>query len=274
MPTGRWHPRSLLRQTGVPKRGVRSTRRPHRPERGPDARARPSSHDRPHVLHGAPDDAGSTASHMEPQDPAPNRRVLLRPPGSCQGLHAEPVLAVGRDVIQSEYLRESATRVMALTDDQARALATLGKRLASKKAWWGDDAELEEESERTVIRVEPYGVGRWSVRVNDAIGVIALGDLQLIVHPKIPTAHVLYLFARSGEFPRLEELDKGAASAAPDLWSLVASWFTTAMEHLLRQGLVRDYLELIDELPAIRGRLEPIPTASLYYAGRLAVACE
>jgi 5-methylcytosine-specific restriction enzyme subunit McrC len=46
------------------------------------------------------------------------------------------------------------------------------------------------------------------------------------------------------------------------------------MERLLRQELMRDYDELADQLPAIRGRLELLPTASLYYAGRLAVACE
>jgi len=176
----------------------------------------------------------------------------------------------------SEHLYESTPRVLALTDRQARALAAVGKQLASKKAWWGD-TELpdgDSKSAASAIRVEPYGAGQWSVRVNDAIGVIVLDDLQLVVEPKIPLPHLLYLFAKSGQFPRLDEEGRGAIASSLDLWTLVASWFMTGVERLLRQELMRDYQNLFDELSAVRGRLEPVPTASLYYSGRLAVACE
>lgn len=179
-------------------------------------------------------------------------------------------------MIRVESLQESQPGVLALTDRQARALAAAGKRLVSRKTWWGDSGlpDGESEASATVIRVEPYGAGQWSVRVNDAIGVIALDDLELIVSPKIPLSHLLHLFAKSGQFPRLEEENQGLLDGSPDLWSLVAAWFITSAERLLRQELMRDYEDMFDELATVRGRLEPAPTASLYYSGRLAVACE
>ena len=54
-----------------------------------------------------------------------------------------------------------------------------------------------------MIDCTPSGTD-WNVRVRDAVGLVALPDLQLVVHPKIPTEHLIYLFARAGALPRLE----------------------------------------------------------------------
>jgi 5-methylcytosine-specific restriction endonuclease McrBC regulatory subunit McrC len=94
----------------------------------------------------------------------------------------------------------------------------------------------------------------------------------LVVEPKIPTSHLLYLFGRSGAFPRLDE-QAGAIAADDSLWELVATWFVAAFEKLLRRDLVRDYEEATDDLRAARGRIEPGRTADHYYAGRLEFAC-
>jgi 5-methylcytosine-specific restriction enzyme subunit McrC len=103
--------------------------------------------------------------------------------------------------------------------------------------------------------------------------VIGLPGLNLTVHPKVPLDHFLYLLLASEGFPRF---DKDAALAHPEasFWELVASWFVDAAERLLRLGLVKDYRESADVLPIARGRIRPIATARLYYAGRIAVDCE
>ncbi|MGI8534070.1 MAG: 5-methylcytosine restriction system specificity protein McrC, partial [Candidatus Limnocylindrales bacterium] len=173
--------------------------------------------------------------------------------------------------MRTETLVESQDTVLALEPGEAEALRSLGLRLASKKAWWGDDGDGIDKA-TSVIRVRPVGDGHWSVRVSDAVGLVSIGSLQLLVGPKIPTPHMLYLFARSGAFPRLDE-QAGEVSAADSLWELVATWFVRAFERLLRRDLVRDYEEMTDDLRAARGRIEPGPTTTLFYGGRPELAC-
>ena len=174
--------------------------------------------------------------------------------------------------MRTEHLRESAEKVLELTEHQATALAAAGRRLASRKAWWGADDD-EPTADRTVVWVQPRRPGHWAVRVSDAVGVLSVGDLQLVVEPKIPMSHLLYLFEKSGGLPRLDE-QQASIETAGSLWRLVAAWCVRELERLLRRDLMCDYLDEFDELPAARGRMEVIATSRLYYAGRPVVACE
>ena len=100
------------------------------------------------------------------------------------------------------YLSESKGEILELSEEQARALAKVGKRLASTQRWWGDDEE--EEVDRTVIRCTPES-GAWRVRVGDAIGAVSVAGAQIVVQPKIPLEHLLYLFEKSEAVPRMDE---------------------------------------------------------------------
>lgn len=101
----------------------------------------------------------------------------------------------------------------------------------------------------------------------------SLGDLQLLVEPKIPREHLLYLFSKSGAVPRLAE-DKGWINAGQDLWELIATWYFRATEYVLRRDLVRDYLLRSDELAVVRGSVDGVATARDYYRGKVALHCE
>jgi 5-methylcytosine-specific restriction enzyme subunit McrC len=160
-----------------------------------------------------------------------------------------------------------------MTLEEATALQALGRKLASKKEWWGGEGGDEEERETTVVRVTPRGSDHWEVRVSDAVGVVSVGSVQLVVQPKIPLSHLLYLFWKSGEFPRLEE-QASALRSDSSLWELVATWLVAEMERVIRRDLIRDYVEDADDLPAARGRIEPTRTAHLFYTGELKIACE
>jgi len=178
-------------------------------------------------------------------------------------------------VIRTETVVESTRTLVELDSVEAGLLRSVGRRLASKKGWWGQDDE-EADVERTVISVEGVeGVeaGSWSVRVSDAVGVIRVGDTQLVVEPKIPTNHLLYLLGLSGEFPRLDEQLAATATSA-SLWALVATWFVAATERLLRRDLLRDYQDERDELLAARGRIDPQATGYGFYAGRMGLVCD
>jgi 5-methylcytosine-specific restriction enzyme subunit McrC len=111
------------------------------------------------------------------------------------------------------------------------------------------------------------------VRVTDAVGVIAIPGLQITVKPKIPMGHLLHMFGQVDVLPRLDK-EGTEIEQSEHLFVLVAGWFLTAAEQLLRLGLIRDYELERQELPSVRGRLEPLNTALLYYSGRLAFDCE
>ena len=157
---------------------------------------------------------------------------------------------------------------------EAVHLDALGKRLASNTTWWGAIDEFEGETvERSVIRVRRTPAGKWMVRVSDAIGVIAIPGLQITLKPKIPLDHLLLMFAKTDVWPRLDE-QRTEIEQSSDLFGLIARWFLSTAEQLLRLGLIRDYELERQEHPAVRGRIEPLKTATLYYSGRLAFDCE
>jgi hypothetical protein len=109
--------------------------------------------------------------------------------------------------------------------------------------------------------------------VQDAVGVVSVGDLQIVVKPKIPTPHLLYLFSKALQVPRLED-KPGAVEAAAALWELVARWFIRSMLTVIRRDLSRDYHPSADALQTVRGRVDSIKTARSYYAGRVELHCE
>jgi 5-methylcytosine-specific restriction enzyme subunit McrC len=173
--------------------------------------------------------------------------------------------------VRTFTLRESQAAILPLTPAEATALQEVGRRLVGVAKPWGSE---EVDSTRTVVRCEPVVEGQWRVVIDNAVGLISLGpDTQLVANPKIPTSHLLYLFAASGRFPRLDE-QSGMLSKASSLWELVAEWFVSEAERTLRRDLRRDYESFHDELSELRGTLNPLLSASRYYAGRITFVCD
>lgn len=160
-----------------------------------------------------------------------------------------------------ERLVESRSAVLELSLEEASGLTAVGRRLASQ------------EQQRSVIECEPYGHGRWSVRVPNAVGVVRVGALHVVVEPKIPLPHLLHLFERSGAFPRVDE-NLADLSTAESLWPLVAAWYLAVLERLLRSGLSSGYQLTSEELPASRGRIMVGATSRAFYKGRVTMECE
>ena len=171
-------------------------------------------------------------------------------------------------------ITESRVSRLSLRPAQAEALRAAGRRLASKHTWWGHvPSETEELRERTVIEVEREGeASLYRVRVSDAVGIIVLEGLQILVRPKIPKEHLLYLFSRSRTLPRLDAA-RGLLAEGVELWELVAEWFLREAERVLRRGLLRDYRETSEDTPALRGRINELSAGRHYYGGVLAAEC-
>jgi 5-methylcytosine-specific restriction endonuclease McrBC regulatory subunit McrC len=173
-----------------------------------------------------------------------------------------------------ETLRESHAAELILSAEEAEGLLSLGRKLASDKSWWGTNATDEEDSDSAaVIRCDHAGDGRWRITVDNAVGSVTTGDVHLIVQPKIPSSHLLYLFSKTDAWPRLDEASAPLLADATFI-ELIALWYLNAMETLLRSELLRDYREDKDELEAVRGRIDVLATTQLIYSGRLAATCD
>lgn len=173
--------------------------------------------------------------------------------------------------MRTEVLTESKLRRLLLTTSQAEQLRNIGRALASDKRWWGD-ADRADERDRTVVRCDRMSPTMYAITVSNAIGTIGLGDVQLVVQPKIPTLHLLHLLAEAQQLPRASaeraELDGDKA-----FFVLVVRWFLDRCEELLRRGLCRDYEPTTCDLAFARGRIHILPTTRSILAGRPLLRC-
>lgn len=170
---------------------------------------------------------------------------------------------------------ESTPTVIDVSTAQASTLNQLGKVLASKKTWWGEEDLDEAAPEKQVVRCSPRSDGRWDIVVPNAVGIIAADDLDIIVEPKIPTAHAVYLLSRSDQFPRVADASIRTGLESGDmLWRALAEWFLHAVEKLLRGELIRDYRINASSLREARGRIDVFRTTHNFLSGNLRFECE
>lgn len=165
-------------------------------------------------------------------------------------------------------LTESQESVLTLSPDQAEQLRAVASRLGTAQS----SNDLEDNGSGSVLTVRPVGGSRWSVRVNEAVGVIAIDGVTLLVRPKIPQAHLMYLLERGGYVPRLDRAP-AALNDGGDLWRILCLWFLREAEALLRRGLARDYREKHESLSVVRGRIRPVQTVVQTLRGRPSFDC-
>jgi hypothetical protein len=172
---------------------------------------------------------------------------------------------------RNERLVESDWKELkGLTEAQIEALRRAGENLAKGTGRFGEKIE---GSDASLIRVERLTGSAARVKVLDAVGMLAVDGLQLTVEPKIPQRHFLDIVCRSNRLPEIGTLPASLEEGV-HFTVLVCQWFLIALERVLAEGLIRDYREVRDETDAVRGRLLRLPTARLFYRGRLAVAAE
>ncbi len=170
-----------------------------------------------------------------------------------------------------ESLTESKPKSIDLTTDDASSLMMLGKKLASKREWWGFIEE--DDTARSVITCSQNVDRKWSLTVYNAIGIIAAGDLQITISSKIPTNHFLYIVNKSKMLPRIDEQQLLAAQSKSFI-DVVALWFIEAAQKLMRGELKKGYSEICDTLNVVRGRIKILETSEAFYRGVRAVDCE
>jgi 5-methylcytosine-specific restriction enzyme subunit McrC len=177
-----------------------------------------------------------------------------------------------------------------LTEDEAAALHELGRQLRGAGHWRqqsgnagteepeGADVEDSDDDDsgaidgsRSAIRVsrQPKSSG-WSVTVHNAIGAVSVGDLQILVEPKIPTSHFTKLFSLATDSHDLR-VAAGSLHLEAENGAVPAVWiaFLDALSVTLRADLHHDYVEVTDDPPFLRGHLDLRAVAVNLARGRL-----
>ena len=122
-----------------------------------------------------------------------------------------------------------------------------------------DDRRLAEDlSETKKLEIDALWNGL-RVRSRSWIGVVRLSDLEIQVHPKLSGDNVRVIemieMTRGLDIlkrmPGLRKIDTTGRS----LIDLLAMMLVHETERLVRSGLLSDYVERIDALPVVRGRI-------------------
>jgi 5-methylcytosine-specific restriction enzyme subunit McrC len=171
-------------------------------------------------------------------------------------------------------IQESQSTILDISDSEAAELERLGRLLAGKSAYWGDDGESDEtkEVEKSIIRCRKNPSGQYFVKVDNAIGAIKLFDRTLTVYPKIPMDHFVHIAKYSTGMPRVSN-EKFALEVDDSFWEVIAHWFVNEMRGVVEKGLLMDYKERNDELRFVRGKVNLLRTTHNFLVGKMAVDC-
>lgn len=168
---------------------------------------------------------------------------------------------------------ESTEALVQLTRDQAHQLRNLSKLLASRRSWWGSES-VENPKQAEVIRISQSTGDEYRITVRNVVGAISLGDLTLLVGPKIPIDHFVYIASRSLNLDS-READQGTTLASGFFFhELIARWLVTRSAQILRSGLSTDYEGMQDSLRYVRGRVDPTRTSINFLRGMPVIESE
>lgn len=105
------------------------------------------------------------------------------------------------------------------------------------------------------LELLPLPAGRFRVRTRSTIGTLFAPHLELRIQPKCDTRNVVAMLGWAHDLATLApELTDHAPS--DDVRRFLVVMLAAQLEHLVRGGLRRGYVEHADEIPTLRGRLD------------------
>lgn len=130
-----------------------------------------------------------------------------------------------------EIREAAATLTLALPDSLGWALNSLG-----------------------IATALPQGEGLWSVSSVSKVGVVAVGEHELYIKPKLPIPRLFFLmgYSRSPNYWRNDDV---ALSADEHLVSSIVGSFIRQVKQATVQGLLQDYRTVHESEPMVRGKL-------------------
>ena len=174
-------------------------------------------------------------------------------------------------------ITESRWEPLDLSQEDIEALLRVRDEWASEKdpRFFTKAANEFGEVETTkILDVRRARGGGVEIRVFDAIGAIDLPDSVLIVYPKIPIAHFNYIATHALVPPAKQKKSNFGLSGADHFLELVCTWAVESVEAILRDGLIRGYSPIHDEVLAIKGRINVRDATRKLYTGKLNLECQ
>ncbi|WP_278314788.1 McrC family protein [Lolliginicoccus levis] len=117
---------------------------------------------------------------------------------------------------------------------------------------------IEYEALATIRAVEIHPTletGWYVIAASSKVGAISIGDLQVIVQPKITDINRLIFLLGYAQNPRIWRDDHVTLDADTDLFPALAESFSRITTKALDQGLLQGYKTIRDTLPVLRGRV-------------------
>ena len=165
-------------------------------------------------------------------------------------------------------VRESEFSILELNEVQLAHLRQLSKDLAGSKAFWGSP---DDSPDSRIIDIRPFESGRYEVKVHNAIGTIVTPGLTILVKPKIPMDHFVFIASRAFSVSARKSNDKTGLASGLAFHSLVCSWFLSEIETILTGGLARDYVTKRESLSVAKGSIDIKATALNWLRGKVEV---
>jgi 5-methylcytosine-specific restriction enzyme subunit McrC len=129
---------------------------------------------------------------------------------------------------------------------------------------WGDRQEIELPFEQLVALRQVAGNAldivpgsrrdAWSIRANSYCGTIRVGDLSILIRPKVPLENLFYMLT-AGQ----TDLKFGATTVGyeqDELMPALAAFYERLMAETLQRGVLKAYRQYDERLVALRGRID------------------
>jgi 5-methylcytosine-specific restriction endonuclease McrBC regulatory subunit McrC len=184
-------------------------------------------------------------------------------------------------VSEVHKFEESLSGFIVLSEEQSAALRLIGKELASKKAFYrstidneevDDQFNINQDESPSIIKCEHVGNGRYKLKFLNVIGTISVPNMTFHVLPKIPLKHFTHLAKCAFEEPRMRD-SPVSIDSLDAFWEVLANWCVAAIEKVYWRGLISDYQNTSEDLPFIKGRVDPVRTSTQYMKGSLKASC-
>jgi 5-methylcytosine-specific restriction enzyme subunit McrC len=104
-----------------------------------------------------------------------------------------------------------------------------------------------------LVEVLPAGNDRWTLRPVDRVGAVRIGELDVVVEPKVGPEGLLFLLGYAAD-PGFRPEDVEGVERE-DLLPVLAESLARQVERATGQGVLQGYVTLDEALPVVRGRL-------------------
>ena len=122
-----------------------------------------------------------------------------------------------------------------------------------------DDEDLQfliHELDERISVSRPISGDGYILNSGPNVGVIVLPSGRRInCVPKVPISNLMYMLGVANRLPDLQRQERAGFQRIDELFDLIAAYFAGLVEHRLRTGLFRNYIEVNDNLPYVRGQI-------------------